>query len=272
MNLKTHSLSLILVLFTLTGALQMGCAGSQLSRGAANALVPVADENKLGEQMVPEIEAELKISDNQALQSYIQTMGNKVATEARKRGEVPKGIKFTFTVVDDPKTVNAFAIPGGHIYMYTGLMKAADSEAEIAGVLGHEIAHVTRRHIAQQLVTLYGLDAVMSMALGENPGLIGSLVGNIAGQGYMLKNSRDAERDADQYGVNYMIAAGYNPLGFVSFFSKLGGSGGVPEFLSTHPDPSDRATATRKRIAAMDNVPKYTGKETWQKKRQEFGL
>lgn len=269
--MKTRILVLLLVL-SFTPTVTGGCAGTPVARGAADVLVPVADENKLGKEMEPQIAKELKFSQNQELQNYIKTLGQKVVKEARARGEVPKGIKFEFTVVDDPKTINAFAIPGGHIYMYTGLLKAAESEAEVVGVLGHEVAHVTRRHVAQQLVAMYGLDTVTSMALGKDAGTLATLVSNVAAQGAMLKYSREAERDADYHGLNYMVWAGYNPRGFVSFFEKLGGGPSPPEFLSTHPNPANRAAKVRKRIQAMDNPPDYLGAQEWKTKKAAFGL
>ncbi len=263
---------LIVVLTVFSPAFTASCAGTQVSRGAADVLVPVADENKLGRQMEPQIADELKFSQNQELQSYINTLGMKVVREAKSRGQVPKGIDFKFTVVDDPKTVNAFAIPGGHIYMYTGLLKAADSEAEIVGVLGHEVAHVTKRHVAQQLVAMYGLDMVASMALGKNAGTLAQLVANVGAQGFMLKHSREAERDADYHGLNYVVWAGYNPQGMASFFEKISGGPQPPEFLSTHPDPADRAAKIRQRIKGLDNPPRYTGAQEWKTKKAAFNL
>lgn len=262
---------LILVLVVVSPGLT-SCAGTQFGRSAADVLVPVSDENQLGNQMEPQIADELKFSQNQELQSYIKGLGQKIVAQAEERGDVPRGIDFEFTVVDAPDTMNAFAIPGGHIYIFSGLLKAAESEAEIMGVLGHEVAHVTKRHVAQQLVAMYGLEAVTAMALGKDAGTLSKLVSNVATQGFMLKHSREAERDADYHGLNYMVWAGYNPRGFVSFFEKLGGAGAPPEFLSTHPNPDDRAAKVRSRIRAMDNAPDYLGKQEWKSKRASFGL
>lgn len=258
-----------LMIFLAVLLMGSGCATSSASIAAANVLVPVSQENSLGLKMQPEIETEAQLSTNAALQSYVQSLGAKVARAAQ--GDMPSGIKMQFKVVDDPKTVNAFAIPGGTIYVYTGLLKAASSEAEVVGVLGHETAHVTRRHVAQQMVTNYGLQSVLDMGLGKNPGLITSTVANVATQGYLLKYSRDHERDADDYGLKYAAAAGFDPHGFANFFKKLGGSGG-PEFLSTHPEPADRASTAQKRIRAMKNPPTYTGEAEFKAKKAEFGL
>jgi predicted Zn-dependent protease len=257
-------LLLFLTVFSL-----VGCAGTQASMTAANVLVPVSEENKLGTQMQGEIEAEAKLHADTELQNYIKTLGGKVVRAAKN--DIPTGIRIQFKVIDDPNTVNAFAIPGGTIYVYTGLLRAASNEAEVVGVLGHEAAHVTRRHVAQQLVTLYGLQTVLDMALGNQPSQVAELVANVAAQGYLLKYSRDHERDADEYGLKYAAGAGYDPHGFANFFKKLGGAG-VPEFLSTHPDPSARASTAESRIEGMSNAPTYTGEEEYKAMKAKFGL
>lgn len=258
----------LMILLTFV-ALLHGCASTPASLAAANVLVPVSEENKLGNQMQGEIEAQSKLHANTDLQNYVKSLGAKVVKAAQR--DVPSGIRIQFKVIDDPKTVNAFAIPGGTIYVYTGLLKAASNEAEVVGVLGHEAAHVTRRHVAQQLVTLYGLQTVMDMALGNSPSQMAELVANVAAQGYLLKYSRDHERDADEYGIRYAAGAGYDPHGFANFFKKLGGAG-VPEFLSTHPDPSARASTAETRIDGMNNPPTFTGEEEFKAKKAEFGL
>lgn len=227
---------------------------------AANALLPVSEENKLGAQMSKEVEKELKVHKNEDVQNYIERLGNKIAKKAR---DTPAGIKFTFKVIDDDKTINAFAIPGGHIYVYSGLMKAASDEAELAGVIGHEIAHVTQRHIAERLVAQYGLETVLGLALGKDPGLLGSIAAKVGGTGALLKFTRDQESEADARGMPYMVAAGYDPDAMVSFFKKLakGEGPGALVFLSDHPLPSDRIEALQARIKKMRNKPDTRNKE-----------
>ena len=162
-KLSTHLLLLTLALFG------SACA---TATPIADTVFPINQENELGKQMSVEIEKELKILDNPAITKWIKDLGNRVAASARK--DIPKGIQFTFKVVDDDATVNAFALPGGYIYMYTGLLKKASNEAEIVAVLGHEVAHVTQRHIAKRLVAAYGIQSIASVALGKNPGLLSS--------------------------------------------------------------------------------------------------
>ena len=232
-------------------------------RLAANALLPVSEENKLGRDMKKEIEKELKLHKSQEIQDYIEKLGSRIASKAR---DTPQGIKFTFTVVDDDKTINAFAIPGGHIYVYSGLMKAASDEAELAGVIGHEIAHVTQRHIADRLVAQFGLQTVLGLALGKDPSLLSSLAAQVAGTGALLKFTRDQESEADARGLPYMVAAGYDPEGMVRFFRKLKKTEGPGAlvFLSDHPLPSARIEALEARIKRMRNKPTKTNKEAYQ--------
>jgi beta-barrel assembly-enhancing protease len=259
MTLHRPHLSLALVL-SLAFPVVACSAVQSVQSVAANALLPVSEENKLGAQMKKEVEKELKVHKSEEVQSYLERLGNKIAKKARDK---PEGIKFTFTVIDDDKTINAFAIPGGHIYVYSGLMKAASDEAELAGVVGHEIAHVTQRHIAERLVAQYGLQTVLGLALGKDPGLLGQIAAQVGGTGALLKFTRDQESEADARGLPYMVAAGYDPDAMVSFFKKLqkGEGSGALVFLSDHPLPSDRVEALQTRIKRMRNKPDTRNKE-----------
>src|SRR5690606_26369489 len=143
----------------------------------------------------------------------------------------------------DQDVLNAFAVPGGYIYVYTGLIKYLDNEDDLAGVLAHEIAHVDQRHSTQQLQKQYGIQILLSVALGNDAGqleqIAGALAGNLAG----LKFSRDDEREADRYSVHYLEETDYQCNAAFSFFQKMldnEEAGGTPAFLSTHPDPKER--------------------------------
>jgi predicted Zn-dependent protease len=235
-----------------------GCA--TLSRGAADVLLPISDENKLGVEMQKELEKELKLSTNADAIAYVRELGGGVARRARSH--LPKGIRVKFKVIDDDKTVNAFAIPGGTIYVYTGLLKKADNSAEVSAVLGHEVAHVTNRHVAQRLVAANGLAAITALALGQDPGLMGQVIGAVVNGGALLKYSRDQEREADTFGITYTNAAGYDPMGFVTFFGKL--RTGAPEWtavVNSHPAPEERMAAARERIRKMTRRSKNLGTE-----------
>jgi beta-barrel assembly-enhancing protease len=240
------SVALMAVTVLLTGC------GTVFSRAAADVLVPVEEENRLGREIAREIDAELTFHSDTEVVQYVQNLGQQIL---RRVDNVPSGIRFYFRVVDDPNTINAFAIPGGGIYIYTGLMRAMDNEAELVAVLSHEIAHVTRRHIAQRLVAAYGAQRISEAALGNDPGLIGSLAATVIGQGFLLRYSRDQERDADEIGFEYMVAANYNPEGFVTFFRKLEGQPTPPTIISSHPPPSERVQYLTEMIRALDQRP-----------------
>jgi beta-barrel assembly-enhancing protease len=251
-------LTLLSLLVVAVGVVSLpGCqtAPAQAAqRFAADTLLPVSEENKLGQQMAAEVEKQVKLHPDRGVQEYVQRIGQRVAAKAVDK---PKGIQFTFKVVDDDKTVNAFALPGGHIYVYSGLMKLAADEAELASVIGHEIAHVTERHIAERLVTQLGLQTVAALALGQNPSLLAQVAAQVVGTGAFLSFSRQQEAEADARGLPYMAAAGYDPLGFVRLFTKLrrGEGPAFARFLSAHPLPSERIEAANERIARMKNPP-----------------
>jgi predicted Zn-dependent protease len=258
------------VLVALTG----GCSAVQSGqRAAANVVFPVEQEQEVGRQMAAQLQQELTFVRDPQVVGYIQQLGARIVAAAGD--DVPEGIEFRFHVVDDDKTVNAFAIPGGDIYVYTGLLKLVDDEAELMGVLGHEVAHVTRRHIAQQLTTQFGLQALTAIALGQNAGLLTQLAAAAASQGALLKYSRDHERDADYVGLKYEADAGWDPRGMMSFFAKmeqLGGSGSsMPTFLLTHPAPDERVENAEERIAELGDVPNERGREPYQQLLQRLG-
>lgn len=155
------------------------------------------------------------------------------------RDEFPWQIK----IIQDDETLNAFAAPGGYVYVYTGLIKYLDSEDDLAGVLGHEIAHADLRHSARNIQRQYGLSIVLSLLVGENSGQLTQIAAQLASTTAGLAFSREFETEADEKSVEYLSPTPYNCAGAGSFFQKLtedGQSGGVPEFLSTHPNPDDR--------------------------------
>lgn len=241
-----------------------GCATTSGATGkatetAANVLLPPREEVKLGRTLADDVSKELTFHPNNEVQNYIRGLGDKIAAKA----DTPDPIRYTFRVVDDDDQVNAFAMPGGYIYIYSGLMKAADNEAELAAVVAHEVAHVSERHVAERLVAAYGLQAISSAALGEDPGLVKQLVASVAAQGFLLKYSRDHEREADAVGFKYLVRAGYDPSGFVSFFEKLAGGPRLPQFMSSHPAPENRMEAARERIRRLDDVPQTTNAEEY---------
>ncbi len=247
----------------LVAATALGCSGVQSAvdtvQGAAvSVLLPIDDEIALGAQLAAELEGEITTHQSAAVQDYVSELGQAVIAVA---GDRDRRMDFTFTVVDDDETVNAFAMPGGYIYVYTGLMLQAETEAELMSVLCHEVAHVTQRHVAERLVAMYGLEQLASIALGEDPGLVAELAAQVAATGTLLRHSRAAETDADQVGFQYMVAANYAPQGFIDFFSRLTGGPRPPEFLSTHPNPESRIADIERLIGDGVGLPTRTNAE-----------
>ncbi len=152
-----------------------------------------------------------------------------------------KKFDWELFIIEDDETLNAFCAPGGYIYVYTGLMKFLDTEDELVGVLGHEMAHADQRHSTEQLTEAYGIQTVANLLLGEDGGLAGQIASAVAG----LSFSRADEAEADSYSVKYLCDTDYAADGAAGFFEKLldeSGSGGyeIPEFLSTHPSSESR--------------------------------
>jgi len=208
-------------------------------------LVGEGQEVEIGRQADQQVVAQIGLYQDQKVQDYVSALGKKLAA-ASERPNLP----WSFKVVDDP-AVNAFALPGGFIYVTRGLMTHLQSEAELVAVMGHEIGHVTARHGADQMTK----SQLANIGLGVGAILSGheELVG-LASQGLgllFLKYGRDDERQADDLGLRYLVHAGYDPRPMGDVFDTLErvsaseGGGKVPTWLSTHPAPGDRRRSTR---------------------------
>ena len=187
--------------------------------------------------------------------AYINAMGQKIVANQKDRTT----ITFTFTLINNDSVLNAFAVPGGHLFVYTGLLKAANSAAEVAGVLAHEIGHVTMRHGAKQLMKSEAVSTVNTILFGSDSASIAGAVLNICENLVFLKFSRDDEAQADSCAVKYTVASQYNPFGLVHFFETLmqkypNGTGSF-EVLSDHPDTGTRITAVKRIIGKTTGAP-----------------
>ena len=175
---------------------------------------------------------------NEEVYRYIRGITQKILNSGRV--EHKDDFAWEVRIIKDDNTMNAFATPGGYIYVYTGLIKYLDSEDQLAGVMGHEIAHADKRHSTRQMTKLYGIQTLAAIATGGgNAEVLGQVATSLAG----LKFSRDMENEADQYSVTYLCPTGYEADGAADFFIKLeqaGSSGRPPQFLSTHPNPGNR--------------------------------
>jgi predicted Zn-dependent protease len=218
----------------------------------AKALISTEQENQIGLQVKNELETKQNVRylADPVVVEYVRSVANKMIASGQK---ARPDVKWEVNVIDDPKQVNAFATPGGFLYVYSGLLAAMKNEAELAGVMGHETAHVVARHSARSLVTAYGLEAAVALAAGNNPGLLTQIATTIAANGLFLAHSRADETEADEIGVQYLSAAGYDPNGIVSFFQTLhekqGEMPSIAKFFSTHPSPADRIGHLQRFIA-----------------------
>ncbi|MFO0599248.1 MAG: M48 family metallopeptidase [Myxococcaceae bacterium] len=224
----------------------------------AEVLISDEQEFQLGLQVHEQLKKDnTKFLENPTVELYVESLVRKLIAQASKE----RAVEWKWFVIDDPNTINAFATPGGRIYVYTGLLLAAENEAEVIGVVGHEMGHVVGRHSARQLVAANGLQSVIDMALGKNAGDVAKLASGLAGKTAQLAYGRDMELEADQYGARYASGAGYDPRGLATFFEKLkakyGDTGPVLTFFSTHPANSDRINKVTELIAAEN----LTGKE-----------
>lgn len=240
----------------LMSAAGTGCSAVQriqAEKTVASVLISDEQEEQLGRQVKAELEQKqgIKYVEDTEVVEYVRTLSQPILVAANK--ERP-GVRWRINVIDDPKTVNAFATPGGYLYVYTGLILASEDEAELAGVMAHEAGHVVGRHSARALVGAYGLQAVAQVALGENPGTLAQIATALAGNGVQLAHGRSQETEADEYGARYAAAARYEPQGLVRFFQKLqsqeGQGSAVLKWLSTHPPSSERVAHLEKFIAA----------------------
>jgi len=200
---------------------------------------------EVGKQAAARVLQQYQQVQNQDLQAFVRKIGERLAKTPSASGS---GFPFSFTLLNY-KEVNAFALPGGPTFIFTGLIKASDSEGELAGVLAHEISHVVLRHGTHEAskANIIERPALLIGALNSLT-LLGRLVNVGLGlglNGVFLKNSRTAEAEADALGAHIMWEAGYDPVALARFFEKLEARGGpgVPEFLSDHPSPGNRVEA-----------------------------
>lgn len=158
------------------------------------------------------------------------------------------------TIIQNDTVVNAFCLPGGTMYFYTGIIKLLDNEAQFAGVMAHEMAHADRRHSTDQLTVAYGLDILLSIALGNDPNAIAQIAADLAAGLSTLAFSRQDEYEADEYAVKYLYPTEEDAASLGDFFVKLEGQPSPPTFLSTHPSPEDRLQKINENFQALGGV------------------
>ena len=214
------------------------CGGSSPG-GLVNLLVSTDDDIKMGLSTVTEIEGNsntyhiLDSAQYSTAYGHIYRIRNTILAGGKVHYE--HDFPWRIRILKDDSTLNAFCTPGGFIYVYTGIIKFLDNETQLAGVIGHEMAHADRRHGANQMIKQYGVTALLSILTGGNPGTLTQLAVNLL----LLKYSRADETEADDYSVRFLYPTEYDPRGAKYFFEKIG-TQPVPEFLSTHPNPENR--------------------------------
>ncbi len=241
------------VLFLISSILLAGFARDAYSLTAE-------EEKKMGKTVLLEIQKETDFMRDLTIQTFIEKLGYSIVEQVG-----PTPFEFKFYVVDALEP-NAFAIPGGYIFVTTGLLVLAENEQEVAGVLGHEIAHVTQRHVAQMIerskrLNIASLVAILAAMLAGRGGAgsqAGAAMAAATAGALTLKYTREMETDADQNGLRYLTKAGYDPNGLISFLNRiqrisLAIAPNVPTYLLTHP-------ATESRISLMENLLQMGGK------------
>ena len=226
-----------------------GCATNPATGGRMLSLVSEGQEIRMGQEGAAAVESSIGLYPDDDLQSYVDSIGQAMAAASER-----PGLPWRFRIVEQP-VVNAFALPGGFIYVARGIMTHFNSEAELASVLGHEIGHVTARHSVEQFsrAQLAGIGLIAGAVFApEAVSQIGGALNTSLGL-LFLKYGRDDESQSDLLGHRYMTRLGYDPLGAVTMFEILArqrtsaGGSSIPEWASTHPDPGNRLAAAQAR-------------------------
>ena len=214
-------------------------------------LVSVEDEINMGKELAPEVEREHPLYRDNQVQRYIRDLCSKLAKSAQNKAGIPLSAK----VVKDDE-VNAFTIPGGNIYVNSGLIRRLDSEAELAGVIAHEMGHAVNRDGTKQLTRMYGMSFLLSLVLGQDAPQWQQIVGDLFSTAGLLAYGRGAEYEADKAAVRISRAAGYDPNEYLKFLNKLRAMEEsqpnlLTDLFSTHPDTNSRIGIVQGEIAAM---------------------
>jgi predicted Zn-dependent protease len=230
-------------------------AAATLLVSTGGCLASTQQEVDLGDKYAAQVEQQLPIVRDLEVARYISVLGDSIARVSDDRN-----LRWTFQVVDQPE-INAFAVPGGHIYVYRGLIEKSATMSELAGALGHEIAHVTQRHSMLQQRNQQRTNVVATVGCILAPQVcangVGSAVLNVGGGALFSKFSRDDEAEADRFGVKYVTRAGIDPRGMPSLFHTLiaerkSNPSGMEAFFASHPVEESRVAATEAEIGQLD--------------------
>lgn len=229
----------------------------------------IGQDKEFGQQLVKEIESkpsEYPVVARSAMPEVYAKLES-IRDAILSSGELKYRSEFEWQVrVIDAETLNAFCAPGGYIYFYTGILKFLDTEAQVAGVMGHEMAHADCRHSTKQLTKNYGIKKLLGMLVGDNASELTKIAAQMAQGLAGLKFSRDDESEADMRAVQYLQKTKYVPTGVAGFFEKLQSQkmgSKTPEFLSTHPSDANRIKAINEACKGLDMSGKGDYKEEY---------
>lgn len=234
-------------------ALSLVAAQACKDRDGSINIFSIQDDLALGQQVVTELENNpainvLDSASNKDIYRYIYNLRDSILIHNDLLYE--KEFVWRIRIIRDDTTLNAFCTPGGYIYIYTALIKYLESEDQLAGVMGHEMAHADRRHSTDALTRQYGLGVLFDIVFGRDKGQLVRVAANIQN----LKYSRNNETESDMLSVEWLYPTVYNAKGAAGFFQKLidqGQTGRVPEWLSTHPSPDNRVQAITEKWQQM---------------------
>lgn len=253
-----HTYKLFTLALILTLSLFMGCSLNTVGRVGNSLLEAASDVNiftdaeelQFGQAFIAQHEQQVKLYTDPVVTNYINDLGQSLVRYSKRNN-----ISYTFKVVDT-KGVNAYAVPGGFIYVHLDLIRASKTESELAAVIGHEIGHIVGRHSMKRLTQVYGIEILKQLILDEDDSTLKKLVTEVLAAGLLFRYSRDHERESDFYGVQNVYDAGINPEGAAVFFETLRAMRGrdpsaIEKFLSTHPVPSERVLNVRNQISKL---------------------
>ena len=232
----------------------IGCTKAPITGRSQLIMISPNQELQLGFQSAQEILKKEKVSSDPQKNAMVQRIGKRIAAVATNQYAIAKSFTWEFFVIEDNEQANAFCLPGGKVFVYTGLFKYAANDAELAAVMGHEIGHALARHGAERMsssqLTQMGGQVLGSVMQGrgnpQNTAAVMQAFGIGTQLGIALPHSRTQEYEADHIGLVLMAQAGYNPQSALTFWEKFSKDGRTPpEYLSTHPAPANRIQKIR---------------------------
>jgi len=246
---------LLSIVMTAMIAASCGSGGAGGVLGGSASSMSLDQEWQLGNQMAAQVQQQVHLVNDPEALAYVRQVGE------RLHAQTPLADRpFDFEIVADP-SVNAFSIPGGHVYVNQGLIGGIDKADELAAVMAHEIAHIVHRDVLKQIDQQQEISTVGAILLGQNPGALQQILAQIIAGGAMARFSRADEKRADDTGLDIMYHANYDPHGMLDMFSRLlalGGSsgGGASRFFADHPGTQDRINDIQSKLP---NYPSHPG-------------